>query len=116
MITTSQSEEESGHQTVISAKIRIVSKILAVCIRSATLVRSGLVNDLSFTHTGNRMTSLIDANAIGNDAGTKAFTYDANGNMTSDGRKGLEMSWNLLNLADSAACTATFLAIRPNKK
>ena len=64
---------------------------------------SGLVNDLSFTHTGNRMTSLVDANATGSDAGTKAFSYDDNGNMTSDGRKGLEMNWNLLNLADSAA-------------
>ena len=31
------------------------------------------------------------------------FIYDDNGNMTSDGRKGLEMSWNLLNLADSVA-------------
>ena len=30
-------------------------------------------------------------------------TYDVNGNMTSDGRKGLELSWNVLNLVDSAA-------------
>ena len=29
-------------------------------------------------------------------------TYDANGNMTSDGRKGLELTWNVLNLVDSA--------------
>ena len=64
---------------------------------------SGLANDLSFTHTGNRMTALVDANATGNDAGTKVFAYDANGNLTADGRKGLEMRWNLLNLADSAA-------------
>ena len=49
------------------------------------------------------MTALVDANATGNEAGTKSFTYDANGNMTVDGRKGLEMRWNLLNLADSAA-------------
>ena len=64
---------------------------------------AGLANDLSFTHAGNRMTALVDANATGNEAGTKSFTYDVNGNMTADGRKGLEMSWNLLNLADSAA-------------
>ena len=64
---------------------------------------SGLENDLSFTHTGNRMTALVDAAATGSAAGTKAFSYDANGNLVSDGRKGLQMSWNLLNLANSAA-------------
>ena len=64
---------------------------------------TGLENDLSFNHDGNRMTALSDANAMGTDAGTKSFTYDANGNMTSDGRKGLELTWNVLNLVDSAA-------------
>ena len=64
---------------------------------------SGLENDLTFTHTGNRMTVLVDAHATGNEAGTKAFAYDVNGNMTSDGRKGLELNWNVLNLVDSAA-------------
>ena len=54
-----------------------------------------------FTHTGNRMTTLSDAPASGTEAGTKSFTYDANGNMTSDGRKGLELRWNMFNLADS---------------
>ena len=32
---------------------------------------SGLKNDLSFVHTGNRMTALSDANATGSDAGTR---------------------------------------------
>ena len=41
---------------------------------------------------GNRMTALTDANATGSDAGQKAFSYDAGGNMTSDGRKGLDLS------------------------
>jgi RHS repeat-associated protein len=40
---------------------------------------------------------------MGTDAETKSFTYDANGNMASDGRKGLELSWNVLNLVDCAA-------------
>ena len=40
------------------------------------------------------MTSLSDAHAMGTEAGVKSFTYDANGNMTSDGRKGLELTWN----------------------
>ena len=30
------------------------------------------------------------------------FTYDANGNMISDGRKDLDLSWNLLNLVSGA--------------
>jgi RHS repeat-associated protein len=63
---------------------------------------SGLENDLEFTHTGNRMTSLSDANATGSASGSKSFNYDENGNLTSDGRKGLEFSWNVLNLLDSA--------------
>ena len=63
---------------------------------------TGIENDLSFTHTGNRMKALADANATGPDAGTKSFDYDANGNMTTDGRKGLELRWNVLNLVDSA--------------
>lgn len=63
---------------------------------------SGLENDLSFLHTGNRMTSLTDANAIGSDAGAKAFVYDANGNLTHDGRKNLDIQWNIINLVSGA--------------
>ena len=48
---------------------------------------SGLVNELSFTHSGNRMTALTDAQATGSEAGPKTFTYDANGNLTYDDRK-----------------------------
>lgn len=71
----------------------------------AALIRynsSGLENDLTFLHTGNRMTSLTDANAIGSDAGAKVFTYDANGNLTHDGRKDLDIQWNIFNLASGA--------------
>ena len=52
---------------------------------------SGLENDLAFTHTGNRMTSLTDFNGAGSASGSKSFNYDENGNLTHDGRKGLEM-------------------------
>ena len=72
---------------------------------------SGLENDLTFFHTGNRMTSMTDANAIGSDAGAKAFTYDANGNLTYDGRQNLEIRWNILNLASGAEtqdCSLTY--------
>ena len=63
---------------------------------------SGLKNDLSFSHTGNRMTALSDANATGPDAGTKTCSYDTWGNLTYDGRKGMSVNWNILNLAGGA--------------
>jgi hypothetical protein len=50
---------------------------------------SGLEYDLSFAHSGNRMTALTDALASGSAAGAKSFTYDANGNLTHDGRQDL---------------------------
>jgi YD repeat-containing protein len=62
---------------------------------------TGLENDLSFTHDGNRMTSLSDAHATGTDAGDKSFTYDANGNLVNDGRKGLELRWNVGSVPSS---------------
>ena len=63
---------------------------------------SGLENELSFTHSGNRMTALTDAQATGSEAGTKTFTYDANGNLTHDGRQDLDIRWNIFNLASGA--------------
>ena len=63
---------------------------------------SGLENELSFTHSGNRMTALTDAQATGSEAGPKTFTYDANGNLTYDGRQDLDIQWNILNLASGA--------------
>ena len=63
---------------------------------------SGLQNDLSFAHSGNRMTALTDAQASGSNTGAKTFTYDANGNLTYDGRQDLEIRWNVLNLVSGA--------------
>ena len=48
------------------------------------------------------MTALTDAQALGNDSGQKTFTYDANGNLTYDGRQDLEIRWNVLNLVFGA--------------
>jgi hypothetical protein len=56
---------------------------------------TGLDNDLSFTLTGNRMTGISDAGTPG---GSFTYSYDAMGNQTSDGRKGLQISYNVLNL------------------
>ena len=74
---------------------------------------TGLENDLTFTHTGNRMTGLSDAGTPG---GSFSYSYDAMGNQTSDGRKGLQISYNILNLpcgvtsATSGSLTYTYLS------
>lgn len=52
---------------------------------------TGLENDLTFTLSGKRMTSISDAGSPG---GTFSFSYDALGNLTNDGRKGLVISYN----------------------
>ena len=74
---------------------------------------TGLENNLSFTHSGNRMTGLSDAGSSG---GNFTFAYDALGNMTQDGRKGLVFSYNILNLprevtsGASGSLTYTYLS------
>ena len=50
------------------------------------------------------MTSISDAGSPG---GTFSFTYDALGNLTNDGRKGLVISYNVLNLPRSVATMAS---------
>ena len=74
---------------------------------------TGLDNDLNFTLSGNRMTGLSDAGTPG---GSFSYSYDAMGNQTSDGRKGLQISYNILNLpcgvtsATSGSLTYTYLS------
>lgn len=74
---------------------------------------TGLENNLSFTRSGNRMIGLSDAGSPG---GTFTFAYDALGNMTSDGRKGLVFSYNVCNLprevtsGASGSLTYTYLS------
>lgn len=63
---------------------------------------SGLEYDLSFAHSGNRMTALTDAQATGSGAGPKTFTYDTNSNLTHDGRQDLDIRRNIFNLASGA--------------
>ena len=45
-------------------------------------------DNLSYTYTGNKLTQL----------NSYEYSYDANGNMTSDGRRNLSFTWNYLNL------------------
>ncbi len=45
-------------------------------------------DNLAYTYEGNKLMQLNNA----------TYQYDANGNMTHDGRRGLDLSWNHLNL------------------
>ncbi|TDE18537.1 hypothetical protein [Dyadobacter psychrotolerans] len=71
-----------------------------------TLTRAGAaVDNLSYSYTGNRLTSVNDGS--GNNTGVKSggsgYGYDANGNMTSDGNRGATLSYNYLNLPKTIA-------------
>lgn len=59
-----------------------------------TLNRDGASGNYSYT--GNRLNSISGGLATG------AYAYDANGNATTDGRKGVTLSYNLLNLPTTA--------------
>ena len=48
-------------------------------------------DNLAYTYEGNKLMQLNNA----------TYQYDANGNMTHDGRRGLDLSWNHLNLPSS---------------
>ena len=51
-------------------------------------------NNLSYTYIGNKLSSINDLSG----GGTSTFSYDANGNMTSHGQRGLQLSYNFINL------------------
>ena len=58
---------------------------------------AGLSEMLSFTHAGNRLTSMQGWDGA-NLPQIGTFTYDAMGNQLTDSRKGLQFSYNLANL------------------
>ncbi|MGX5854410.1 DUF6443 domain-containing protein [Dyadobacter jiangsuensis] len=69
----------------------------------ATLNRAGYAIDnitYSYSGVGNRLSSISNANANGKGAknGISSYSYDANGNMTTDGSRGATISYNYLNL------------------
>src|SRR5690606_16539952 len=85
-----------------------------------TLVRTGtnstLVDNLTYTYTGNRLTSVVDG-AGSTEAsyqlpGTTSYEYDANGNVTernnaANGSNNItSTTYNYLNLPQSVAATA----------
>lgn len=56
---------------------------------------SGSGTTLSYSYTGNRLSSI----------GSASYAYDADGNLTTDGRRGISLTYNLLGLP--AGVTAT---------
>jgi len=83
---------------------------------------NGLIDNLTYTYSGNQLTQVEDA--TGNSAGfnngastANEYTYDYNGNLTKDSNKGIcNISWNSLNLPnvvtfeDGSTVTYTYAA------
>ncbi len=57
-----------------------------------------LLNKLIYTYQGNQLVSVSDA---GTQNITGTYTYDGNGNMVSDSRKGITITYNYMDLPDT---------------
>jgi len=71
-----------------------------------TLTRAGVaVDNLTYNYVGNRLSSIDDAsgNNSGVKSGSSSFSYDGNGNMTTDGNRGAVLTYNYLNLPETVA-------------
>ena len=62
------------------------------------------VNDLVYSYDGNRLASFSDG-----DFQSQNYTYDADGNMTFDGRTGMSLTWNDLGLVKKVSLNDTDL-------
>ncbi|MBQ6689470.1 MAG: RHS repeat protein, partial [Bacteroidales bacterium] len=73
-----------------------------------SLTRTGedgsAVNDLSYHYDGNRLASLSDRDVL-----SQNYSYDADGNMTFDGRTGMSLEWNDLGLVEKVSLNDTVL-------
>lgn len=73
-----------------------------------------LVDDLSYTYTGNRLTSLKESSRtslagdiyLPGSTPNGMYTYDENGNMITDSRKALKLEYNYLNLLRDVKTTS----------
>ena len=61
-------------------------------------------NDLTYHYDGNHLASLSDSGVL-----SQNYTYDADGNMTFDGRTGLSLTWNNLGLVEKVSLNDTVL-------
>ena len=61
---------------------------------------AGVVDALTYSYSGNRLTTLTDASGqtAGAKAGNSTYQYDANGNLTYDGNTNAYLTYNHLNL------------------
>ncbi len=55
----------------------------------------GILHNLSYAYSGNKLTSVNT-----NGSKSSGYLYNENGNMTFDGRKGINISYNILNLPE----------------
>ena len=67
-----------------------------------SLTRTGedgsAVNDLTYHYDGNRLECLVDNGELSGN-----YAYDADGNMTFDGRTGMSLTWNDLGLVEKVS-------------
>ena len=56
------------------------------------------VNDLVYNYDGNKLACLSD-----NGCPSQIYAYDADGNMTFDGRTGMSLDWNALGLVEKVS-------------
>ena len=63
-----------------------------------------IVNDLVYSYDGNRLASFSDG-----DFQSQNYTYDADGNMTFDGRAGMALIWNDLGFVEKVCKNDTVL-------
>jgi RHS repeat-associated protein len=72
------------------------------------------IDNLSYSYTGNQLTNVADAGTTAgfNGANTSAYTFATNGNLTADPKKGVTISYNVLNKTDKIIFTATGNYIR----
>ena len=62
------------------------------------------INDLTYTYDGNRLTRISEGGSQ-----SQIYTYDADGNMTFDGRTELSLTWNDLGLVKKVSRNGTDL-------
>jgi RHS repeat-associated protein len=67
---------------------------------------SSAEDNIAFTLTGNRISSLTNSGTNGSGVTYTSFAYDSNGNTTHDGRTGQDLTWNMLNLISGVSKTA----------
>lgn len=66
-------------------------------IKTLQRYASSLQDDYTYNYTGNKITSITGTNN-GTAIASATYSYDNNGNATTDGLKNLQITYNILNL------------------